>query len=69
MSCGVGHKWGPDPALLWLWHRLAAVASIQPLAWELPRAQGVALKKKEKTKNEKKKTPLFFSSVFKVTAA
>ena len=22
--------------LLWLWHRLAAVAPIRPLAWELP---------------------------------
>ena len=28
MSCGVGHRHGSDPALLWLWHRLAAVAHI-----------------------------------------
>ena len=44
MSCGVGRKWGSDPA--WLWHRPAAVAPIRPLAWELLYAAGVALKKK-----------------------
>ena len=32
--------------LLWLWCRPAAVAPIRPLAWELPHAPGVALKKK-----------------------
>ena len=36
MSCGVGHRHGLDPTLLWLWHRLAAIAPIWPLAWELP---------------------------------
>ena len=35
-----------DPALLWLWYGLAAVAPIHPLAWELQYAAG-ALKKKE----------------------
>ena len=33
-----------DPMLLW--HRSEAAAPIQPLAWELPYAIGVALKKK-----------------------
>ena len=33
------------PVLLWLWCRLAAAALIQPLAWELPYAAGVALKR------------------------
>ena len=33
--------------LLWLWHRPAAAAMIRPLAWELPYAVGVALKKKK----------------------
>ena len=33
-----------DPALLWLWHRQAAAALIQPLAWEAPYATGEALK-------------------------
>ena len=28
MSCGVGHSCSLDPALLWLWRRLAAVAVI-----------------------------------------
>ena len=32
VSCGVGRRHGSDPALLWLWHRLAAAALIQPLA-------------------------------------
>ena len=48
MSCGVGHSCGSDLVFLWLWHRLAAVSSIHPLAWELPYATGVALKKKKK---------------------
>ena len=26
MSCGLGHRVGLDPELLWLWCRLAAVA-------------------------------------------
>ena len=37
---------GLDPALLWLWCRLAPVASIQPLAWELPYATSMALKRR-----------------------
>ena len=36
VSCDVGHRWGLDPTLLWLWSRLAAVAPIQSLAWEPP---------------------------------
>ena len=46
MSCGVGHRHGSDPALLWLWRRLAAVTLIRSLAWEPPYAVGAALKKK-----------------------
>ena len=40
------YRYTLDPALLWLWHRLAAVALILilPLAWELPYAAGAALK-------------------------
>ena len=48
MSCGVGSRHGLDPALLWLWHWLAAAATIGPLAWEPPYAPGVALKSKNK---------------------
>ena len=47
MSCGVGRRCASDPALLWLWHRPAAAALICPLAWELPHAVGVAVKKPE----------------------
>ena len=53
MSCGVGCRLGSDPVLLQLWRRLAATAPIEPLAWKLPYATGVALKKKEEEeKNE-----------------
>ena len=55
MSCGVGHRRSSDTALLWLWHRPAAVAPIRPLAWEPPYAAGAALKK---TKDQKKKRSL-----------
>ena len=50
------HQWVGDPALLWQWPRLAAVAPVQPLAWELSYAVGVSLKSKKK----KKKDFLFF---------
>ena len=46
MSCGVHHRHSSDPLLLWLSCRLAAVAPIQPLAWELLCAAGSALKSK-----------------------
>ena len=39
MSCGLSHRYGSDPVLLWLWCRLEATAMIQPLSWELPIAQ------------------------------
>ena len=41
--------------MLWLWHRLAVVALIQPLAWELPYATGAAVKKRERKIFLKKK--------------
>ena len=41
-------QWVKDPILLWLWCNLAAVTPIQPLAWELPYAVGVSLKRKKK---------------------
>ena len=47
MSCGVGRRRDSDLALLWLWHRWAAVAPIRPLAWEPPYAAGVALKRQK----------------------
>ena len=41
-------QWVKDPVLLWLWYRLAAAGLIQPIAWELSYATGVAIKKKKK---------------------
>ena len=51
-----GSQNGSDSTLLWLCCRLAAVALIRPLAWELPRAVGATLKRKKKKKNH----PSFF---------
>ena len=48
MSCGVGRRRGLVPALLWLWRRLAATALIRSLAWELPDAVDMALKRPKK---------------------
>jgi len=50
MSCGVGRRCGSDPELLSLWRKPAAIALIRPLAWELPYAEGAALKRQNKTK-------------------
>ena len=54
MSCGVGRRYGSDPVLLWLWHRLAATAPIRPLAWEPPHAVGAALEKSKRLKKKKR---------------
>ena len=50
MSCGVGHRCSSDLVLLWLWHRPAAVAPVQPLAWESAYAAGAALKRPKKVR-------------------
>ena len=52
MNCGVGRRQGSDLALLWLWHRPAATASIHPLAWEPPCAAGAALKRQKEKKRK-----------------
>ena len=54
MSCGVGPRCGSDSTLLWLWRRLAAVAPVQPLAWELAYAVNMALKSKDNRQPEAK---------------
>ena len=46
-------QWVKDPALLWLWRRLAATAPIRPLAWEPPHAARVA-QEMAKRQNEMK---------------
>ena len=50
----MGSRWGSDLVWLWLWCRLAPAAPIRPLAWELPYASDVALKKKKSKRKEKK---------------
>ena len=47
-------QWVNDPALLWLCHKPAAAALIQPLARELPYATGAAFKKNKQTNKQKK---------------
>ena len=52
-------QWVKDLVFLWLWHRLTAAALIQPLAWKLPYAMGVALKRqKKKFKKSKGRTKI-----------
>ena len=41
--------------MLRLWYKPAAVALIRPLAWKLPYATGLALKRKKKINAKKKK--------------
>ena len=55
MSYGVGCRRGSDSALLWLWCRPAAAAPNGPLAWEFPYAEGMALKSKKQTNEQKQK--------------
>ena len=54
MSCGVGQRFSSDPALLWLWYKLAATGPIRPLAWEPPYAAGAALKRQKTGKKKKR---------------
>ena len=52
MSCGIGHRHGLDPTLLWLWRRPAATTLIRPLAWEPPYAAGAAQKMAKKKERD-----------------
>ena len=61
MSCGIGHKYGLDLPLLWVWHRLAAL--IGPLGSELPYAMSVALKSKKS--NQIKSAFILFTTTSK----
>ena len=68
VSCGVVHRHGSDPELLWLWSRTVATAPIRPLAWEPPYATGVALKKDKRQKNPKKSRIHMFNNQPKTTS-
>ena len=61
MSCGVGGRCGSDLGLPWLWCRLAAAAPIQPLTWEPPCAEGVALEKTKRPNNNNNNSNKFIS--------
>ena len=61
MSCGVGHRRGLDPVLLWLWHRLVATDPIGPLVWEPSHVAGAALEKTKRPKKKKKNSLQFCS--------
>ena len=52
MSYGIGCRCSSDPELLWLWHWPADAAPIRPLAWELPYAAGVALKRRQQQQQQ-----------------
>ena len=54
MSCNVSCRRGSDPTLLWLWCRPATL--IRPLAWELPHASDVALKRQKKERESEKES-------------
>ena len=56
MNCGVGGRCGLDPALLWLWYRLAAAALIEPLAWKLLYVAGAAIERNKKKKKKEKES-------------
>ena len=72
MSCGVGHRHGSDPMLLWC--RPAAAAPIRPLALELPCATGVSIISKNTKQSSKIKLKsvspptLFFRKLFWATS-
>ena len=66
MSCAVGHRYGSDPALLWLWCRTAATALIGPLAWEPPHAVGTALKRQKKKKKKRERINIQNFNIFRL---
>ena len=61
VSCGVGQRWGLDPALAVM--KAGSCSSDLTLAWEFPYVVGAALKKKKKKKQKKKKRERILESV------
>ena len=56
-SWGIGPRCSLDPVLLWLWHRLAAAALIQPLTKETSICHKCGPKKEKKKKKNFYKLP------------
>ena len=72
MNCGVGCGRGLDPALLWLWRRLAATGPIGPLAWEppyVPRAAQEMAKRQKKKKKKRKESGNLKDKTIKITSS
>ena len=63
----MGRRGGLDLLLLWVWYRLTAAAQIRPLAWELPYASGVALKRRGRKKGKKEEGRKEITSVTKTS--
>ena len=63
MSCGVGCRRGSGLVLLRLWCRLAIAPLIRPLAWELPYAVSVTLKRTKRKKKEKRRIEVLLKSL------
>ena len=55
MSCGVSHRYGSDPTLLWLWHRPASLALIRPPSLGTSICHGCSHKKRKKKKERENK--------------
>ena len=68
MSCGVGHRLSSDAMLLWLWCRPAAVALIQPLAWEISYASDVTLRKQQQQQQNILGVPIVAQRVMNLTS-
>ena len=61
VSCGIGQRFGSDPALLWLWLRPAAAVPIPPLAWEL--SYGYTFGPIKQKKKKKKSHPTVLNNL------
>ena len=64
MSCGIGCRHSSDLAVLWLWHRPAAIALIQPLARELPYVTGAALKRQTHKHTHTQTWPIYLKCIW-----
>ena len=58
-------QWIKDLVGLWLWCGPVATAPIRPLAWELPYAMGVALKRQKKKKIKKRNDDTHYTGCLK----
>ena len=62
----MGCRHGSDPVLLWLWHRLAAIAPITPKSETFHVAQ---VRPKKRKKNKKKKKMMWYINTMEYYSA